>query len=297
MHAATLLLAASLAALAAADGDRNAPLLAFPDAFIVVTGTTVPFVDIDPVAQSGSIYFDLAARKVRIDSYWMGNQRSFIADLAAQRGYLVNNAACVTSKLTGQLRPMGVPRSAVADPDAAAVRGVRVDHYSAQQHADEDMVEIDYFVRRTNFTAVDAEHDTTISYNVPWRVSSRRSNRRQLTERPTVPNWRFYGEKIHDEIVSVHGSSSALSRVIHDVAVTMDFYNFVPMRPDDSIFEPPAMCDKFAPTETFEHDVDVMEAHRNLMDLSFNNEEGRKLMDQLWHPKKAITEDDYHTDL
>jgi hypothetical protein len=79
----------------------------------------------------------------------------------------------------------------------------------------------------------------------------------------------------------VHGGGSkALAKVVRDIPVTVDYFNFVPIRPDDSTFEAPGTCSETA-TDTFEHDVDVLETQRHLIDLSFNSAHGARLMAEL----------------
>ena len=86
---------------------KIAPILVMVPA--IMSFVTIPFSDTDPISQSGQIFYDLNAKKMRIDHNWMGNRRSFIVDLEKKRGFLVTNANCVTSKISGDLLPMGVP--------------------------------------------------------------------------------------------------------------------------------------------------------------------------------------------
>ena len=284
-----LLLLAVVAAAAGAGAIDAAPSPApFPDAFVVATGTTIPFGDsIDPISQSGTIYFDKDAQKARIDHFWMGNRRSFIVDLANERGYLLTNAECVTSRIAGALLPMAVPASALRDAELQIVRHVPVTHYQAYDRtADaqrQHVTQLDYFVRQQNLTAVlDDGKETSVSYWTPWRSESRRSDRRELAAPPRArPNWMFWGEKIARDDQLVPNFESRVARVVRDVVVTVDYFDFTPMRPDPSVFDPPAQCDRNAFTHSFAHDVDIHEAQRHLTELSFNTEAGHRIVDEM----------------
>lgn len=271
----------------------------FPTEFMVSTGTTVPFADIDPIAQSGAMYFDLGESRARIDNYWMGNQRSFIADLKRQRGYLLSNSACFVSTLTGSLLPFGVPMGSIRDSDAHLVRGVPVTRYTksgrgASLSDEKSVYDVDFFIRKMNLSYVSVEDGSvkTTSYNIPWRLTSRRSHRKEIAGAPqteTKPNWRFFGEPIVDDALIRYEASShkdAISRALGDIPITVDFYNFVPMVPDANIFEPPATCVE-PPVESFGHDVDLVEIERHLMDLSFTSDHGRRVMDEIYSNQKG----------
>lgn len=264
----------------------------FPEQFVVSTGTTLPF-DTEPVAQSGAIYFDYPNGKLRIDSFWMANQRTLVVDVPRKRAYIQSNTECVTSKITGKLKRLAVPDAAVRDVDTFIVRGVKVAKFAVVDRTDEaELVEIDMYLRQNNFTVVgdDPKDVTTVSYWVPWRVTTERTDRKELAQTyGDGPNWRYFGERVSDEIVRADGGSQALATMTRDIPVTMDFYNFVPMVPDPSVFEVPPTCIE-PPTETAEDDLDVFELQRMMTTLSFNNAEGRRLLDQQEEKRLAAKE-------
>lgn len=273
-------LAALIAALAAADVALKRPHL--PDQFIVTTGTTMPFPDADPVAQSGAIYFDRRNGQMRIDTFWMGTQRSFIADTQRGRAHIISGGSCVTSYIKGKLVPVAVPAAAARDHDVNAVRGVNVDRYHHVVR-DDDLVHIDYFFRLSNFT-VPGETGEAADYWVPWRVTSRRVERQEMIaapERPN-PNWRFFGEPIDDAIVRFGGSSRALTKLTRGLTVTVDFFNFVPMAPDPNVFETPEALCSDPPSATHKDDLELFQVQRQMTELSFNNEAGHRIMTQIW---------------
>jgi hypothetical protein len=272
-------------ATCASEGDHGLTVR-FPAQFYVNLGTTIPLHE-DPVAQSGSMYVDLLAQMVRIDNFWHGNSRTFVADMNAQRGYVVNNGECKVLRLTGRLTPYGVPQHCLKDDDQYLVRGVSVARYSGVEHGD-TLQHVDYFIRNASMQSLsfgegDGDHTTTTYYNVPWRILSRRSLRKELRAPPpkNVPNWRFFGEPM-DELVQMGEFSSALDSMVDNVPVTVDFYNFVPAAPDPHVFVPPATCAE-PPTEEFSHDVDIVMTQRLLVDLSFNTAHGRRVMERLWN--------------
>lgn len=268
---------------AAAAEDVSRPTL--PDQFVVFTGTTMPFGDLEPVAQSGAIYYDRVNGKLRIENAWMGDQRAFLADTKRNRAYLINNGQCVTSIIKGTIDPVSVSKRAARDREINSVRGVDVNRYHEVIREEEGLLHVDYYVRQSNFTVVEKKVDTRIAFWVPWRVTSHRVLRQELIASDSAsqqPNWRFFGEAVSDAIVRYGSDGKALSRLTRDVTVTVDFYNFVPMAPDPSVFDVPEALCQGPPTETFEEDIDLFEVQRQLIELSFNNEEGRRLMFQLW---------------
>jgi hypothetical protein len=286
---------------AASDSDEDAGMsLRFPAQFYVNIGTTIPIAD-DPVAQSGSMYVDLPAQMIRIDNFWHGNSRTFVADMTRQRGYVINNGECKVLRLTGRLRPYGVPQVCLRDDDLYLVRGVSVVRYSGVEHGDY-LQQVDYFVRNATIHPSPVVFDgssgdpgtapsnkessssaASVPYILPWRILSRRSHRKELRAPPVknVPNWRFFGEPM-DELVQMGEFSSALETMVDDVPITVDFYNFVPAAPDPHVFMPPTSCAE-PPTEEFSHDVDIVVTQRLLVDLSFNTAHGRRVMERLWN--------------
>jgi hypothetical protein len=277
----TVVLAAlCVAALVSASASR--PQL--PNKFVVSIGTTLPFVDLDPVAQSGAIYFDRTTGQMRIDNFWLGAQRTFILDLQRQRAHIINEGTCITSIVKGKLLPVTIPEYAARDREVNTVRGVKVDHFHTVVKGD-DLLHIDYYFRKSNYTlGVATDDDGDLSYWLPWRLTTRRVERQEMIAAPDRPNpnWRFFGEPITDEIVKYGPDGRALTRLMKDVIVTTDFYNFSPITPDPSVFEiPEALC-KEAPTATHEDDIDVFETQRHMTELSFNNEAGHRILGQLF---------------
>lgn len=319
----------------------------FPPQFYVTTGTTIPFPGADPVAQSGAIYYDELNQRVRVDNFWLGNQRSFIVDMAAQQGYIVSNEQCTALRLTGGLKRYGVPDGAIRSLDSVAVRGVPVLHYSAVERED-TIQQVDFFVRPMNLSSVlfgaddaDDGDDASASgalgeyeggdaadpeaalraaaaakareeqmkesvggFFVPWQIRSKRLRQRTIappSAATDLPNWRFFGEPM-DEVISVEdaeaefggggargpdgkftpASRGAVEKLVEDVTVTVDFFNFVPSQPAAAIFEPPLVCQGQAPRHTFDYKVNVHQAQRLLVDMAFNSAHGRRLMDHLW---------------
>ena len=275
----------------------------FPPQFVVSTGTTIPFgAAIDPVAQSGTIYYDAINNRARVDNFWMGNTRSFIVNLedGKERGYLVSNinggSSCKTLKLTGRLAPFAVPSLSVRHADPKAVRGVPVNHFTSVEIDGVSTKQVDYYVKPMRGLPIDAEAEESELYYVPWRIETARiTGRRRIAPAPAtnVPNWRFFGEGEEgatDEKNPADGvgddnnnndeeptlSHALISRITEDAIFTVDFYNFVPITPDPSVFSPPATCSE-PPSEEFDFDVDVQHTQRLLIDMSFNTQEGRRL--------------------
>lgn len=306
----------------------------FPPQFYVTTGTTIPFIGSDPVAQSGAIYYDEVNQRIRVDNFWLGNQRSFVVDLGKERGYVLSNGQCSVLKLTGGLKRYGVPDGAIRSLDPVSVRGVPVLHYTAVEK-EETIQLVDFFVRPMNLSfvydaddlasdyvadaeplddketaerkAAAAETDAKIredegAFFVPWQIKSKRLRQRTIapsafTSTNPLPNWRFFGEPM-DEIIpadeaadefgngpSIDGKfvpRGAVEKLVEDVTVTIDFYNFVPAQPSPSIFEMPSVCADQSPRAEFNYNVNVHQTQRLLVDMTFNSKQGRKLMDHLW---------------
>lgn len=264
----------------------------FPQQFYVTTGTTIPFPDQDPVAQSGAIYYDGLNERVRVDNFWLGSSRSLIADLKHNTGFVINNNECKKLVLTGKLVHAGVPITAVRDPEPAAVRGVLTQHFSGVERG-EHLNHVDFFVRALNISGIDPDDDRQIF--IPWRTLSRRSVRKEIAPAPAkVPNWRFFGQPL-DELVEYDSPSHALEQVVSDVVVTTDFYNFVPTQPDPSIFIAPTTCSEIPadePEMTFSNDVESFGVQRTLTDLSFTSKAGLKVMSEMYGAKKGGGGDD-----
>ena len=283
----------------------------FPPQFIVSTGTTIPFgASIDPVAQSGVIYYDAINNRARVDHFWMGSSRSFIVNLEdeKQRGYLVSNtngeASCKTLRLTGRLAPFTIPALSVRHTDAKAVRGVPVDHYTAVEIDGVSTKQVDYYIKSMRGLPIDAEAEGSELYHVPWRIETARiTGRRRIAPAPAtnVPNWRFFGEPEDDAQQRpgedeqggvlpgdepVLPSRAIISRIAEDTVFTVDFFNFVPITPDPAVFVPPATCPDI-PAEEFDFDVDVHQTQQLLIDMSFNTQEGRRLHQALSEPPSA----------
>lgn len=256
----------------------------FPRQFFVSLGVTIPIPGVEPVAQSGQMYYDADAGRMRMDIFWLGNSRSFIADTRRRRGYLVSNDVCITSRLNGDLQPFAVPTHTALDADTHSVRGVPVFHYEGADGHNA----IDFFVRQANFSTGSDDADAT--FWMPWRLVTRRLVRPELSPpSKQYPNWRYFGAPLMDEVVRYAGHSTALTRVVESVVVTTDFYNFVALRPDASIFTPPSHCKESVDAENeFAHNVDVHDAHRLLIELSFNSDQGVRLMGSLWGHLAAV---------
>lgn len=283
----------------------------FPPQFVVSTGTTIPFgAAIDPVAQSGTIYYDAINNRARVDNFWMGNTRSFIVNLedGKERGYLVSNinggSSCKTLKLTGRLAPFAIPALSVRHADPKAVRGVPVNHFTSVEIDGVSTKQVDYYVKPMRGLPIDAEAEESELYHVPWRIETARiTGRRRIAPAPAtnVPNWRFFGEPDEAEKNPADGvdggnnndgagnnnedeeptlSHALISRITEDAIFTVDFYNFVPITPDPSVFLPPATCSE-PHSEEFDFDVDVQHTQRLLIDMSFNTQEGRRLHEAL----------------
>jgi hypothetical protein len=283
--AASALLLFAFASIMGVTAAPTRPTL--PDQFIVSTGTTLPIPDLEPVAQSGTIYFDRPNGRMRVDAFWMGTTRTLLVDIARQRAHIINGASCTTSAVTGALLPVSVPEAATRDHDKHAVRGVEVDRFHHIVREERDLVHIEYLLRRSNVTVTAVSPELAESmphYWTPWRITSRRAERREMIPAPDSPNpnWRFFGEDVSDAIVRYGGDGRAIARLVRDVTATVDFYNFVPMTPDPSVFEAPDALCSGAPTAEHGEDFDLFTAQRHMMELSFNSEEGRRLMTQLW---------------
>lgn len=303
----------------------------FPPQFYVTTGTTIPFIGSDPVAQSGAIYYDEINQRVRVDNFWLGNQRSFVVDLGKERGYVLTNGQCSVLKLTGGLKRYGVPDGAIRSLDPVAVRGVPVLHYTAVEK-EETIQLVDFFVRPMNLSFVYDPEDLATedveegdekemaerkaaaaasdakmredegAFFVPWQIKSKRLRQRTIapsgfTSTNPLPNWRFFGEPM-DELISADDAAEefgngptidgkyvprgAVEKLVEDVTVTVDFFNFVPSKPSPSIFAMPTLCADQSPRAEFNYNVNVHQAQRLLVDMTFNSKQGRKLMDHLW---------------
>ena len=322
----------------------------FPPQFIVSTGHTIPIGqsgpfdrgNIDPISQSGQVFFDVINKKLRIDNDWMGHRRSFIADLGMKRGYVLNDGACVTSVLTGDMVPFAVPASATREVDPSAVRSVFVEGWSNvermatnprdplfttttvhrggapaadssssgtqqprktmdDESAHREYIETIFYVRNMTWVQLGDPKTTTediaVEYTIPWRIHTQRTTRSEIAMAPhhhwrnhERPNWRFFGEEEvegwGDELERKEPASGRqITRMLHDVRVTTDFFNFVPMVPDPSVFEPPAQCDVHtdAPTGgSFAQAVKMEEIMCSLIEVSFNNQRGIRLMHELY---------------
>lgn len=248
----------------------------FPAQFFVTTGITIPLNRGDPVAQSGAVYVDEVEQRMRVDNFWMTSSRSFIADGKSRRAYFIQDGVCITTAIHGVLK-MGVPQYAAKDPDGISIRGVPVAHFTSIQGVGESFVYVDYFVRQMNYSAPQPQW-------VPWRTLTRRSTVRHLpsTHDADHRDWRFYGEPFYDELVHYEGPHDALVAAVESITVTTDFYNFVAMKPDPSVFTVPSFCSPDVPDSfTTMHGVNVMDTHQLLVDMSFRSEQGVNVLEEL----------------
>ncbi|RNF01721.1 hypothetical protein TraAM80_06905 [Trypanosoma rangeli] len=294
----TLLLVTLLTCASVVGGVR----VPFPPSFFVTTGTTIPFLFSAPVAQSGAIYVSNRTRQLRIDNFFLGSQYSFIVDGARRRGYLLENYApgsygasregkgsfCRTFKMTGDVASFGVPDEFLKHTEPSLVRGVEVLRYTGyDRDSTGPLQQVDYYVRNMSFK-LPGERKGSVEefvFSIPWRVQTRRQQQalKELTDAPiTVPNWRYFGGPFFDELVMPDEPYyTHLQRLMEDTVVTVDFYNFVPIAPDPSVFIVPSDCEK-TDAEAEGSNVDISLAHRLLVDLTFYSKAGREaLQDKL----------------
>ena len=274
---------------------------AFPDTFYVSVGTTIPFAggSSDPVAQTGAIYVDGPGSRMRIDQFWMGSSRSFVADVKLKKGFVISNGECKSFVLRGgDLDGFGVPQGYVRDEKAATVRGVEVRRYFGVDRG-EYLQEVEYFVRNVTFVLPDSvpppggtESEQPLerfTITMPWRIRSQRTARLAIAAAPsTMPNWRVFGGPMMDELVRIDEPFSRAMEIVHRTPVTMDFYDFVPVTPDANVFAQPLDCpwigdssDSWSDADSgnSEHDVlDIFSACRLLLDLSFDTAHGREVI-------------------
>ncbi|KEG13280.1 hypothetical protein DQ04_01101010 [Trypanosoma grayi] len=278
----------------------QAVLVPFPPSFYVTIGTTIPFPSYTPVAQSGVIYVSNQTKQLRIDNFFLGSQYSFVADGVRQRGYVLENHApgslsagregkggfCRTFAMAGDVSKFGVPDEFLRHAEPTLVRGVEVLRYTGyDRDSTGPLQQVDYYVRNISFrlpTEVKGALQEVV-FTIPWRVQTRRRQQevKELTGAPsTVPNWRYFGGSFFDE-VAMPGEpfTTALQRLMEDTVVTVDFYNFVPIAPDPSVFTVPSDCEE-ADAETMTSDVDISLAQRLLVDLSFYTTAGRQVLQE-----------------
>ncbi|RNF14188.1 uncharacterized protein Tco025E_05939 [Trypanosoma conorhini] len=291
MHSA-LLLVFILLAYASAVG---AVLVPFPPSFVVTTGTTIPFLFSTPVAQSGAIYVSNQTRQLRIDNFFLGNQYSFVVDAARRRGFLLEiyapgsyaasyegkSSFCRTFKMAGGVASFGVPDEFLKHAEPSLVRGVEVARYTGyDRDSTGPLQQVDYYIRNMSFK-LPGEGKAGVEefvFTIPWRVQTQRQQQalKELTGAPaTLPNWRYFGGPFFDELVMPEEPfDTHLRRLMEDTVVTVDFYNFVPIAPDPSVFTVPSDCQE-VDAETASSKVDISLAQRLLVDLSFYSKAGR----------------------
>ncbi|KAH9601762.1 hypothetical protein LSM04_007168 [Trypanosoma melophagium] len=278
----------------------GAVLVPFPPSFYVTIGTTIPFPSSTPVAQSGSIYVSNRTKQLRIDNFFLGSQYSFIADGIQRRGYVIENHApgsfgeqnegkrsfCRTFKMAGDVSTFGVPDEFVRHAEVNLVRGVEVVGYTGyDRDSTGPLQQVDYYVRNVTFRLPGNVKGTSkeVVFTIPWRVQTRRQQNalKELTDSPvTVPNWRYFGGPFFDEVVMPDKPfTTELQRLMGDTTVTVDFYNFVPITPDPSVFSVPSDCEEAAAEPTTSN-MDITLAQRLLVDLSFYTTAGRQVLEE-----------------
>ncbi|ORC92274.1 uncharacterized protein TM35_000044880 [Trypanosoma theileri] len=275
----------------------DAVLVPFPPNFYVTIGTTIPFPLSTPVAQSGAIYLSNQTRQLRIDNFFLGSQYSFIADGIRRRGYILETHApgsfgeqnegkrsfCRTFEMAGDVSTFGVPEGFVKHAEKNLVRGVEVVGYTGyDRDSSGPMQQVEYYVRNVTFRLPGRVKGTTedVVFTIPWRIQTRRQQQalKELTDSPvTVPNWRYFGGPFFDEVVMPDEPfTNELERLMGDTTVTVDFYNFVPIVPDPSVFSVPSDCEEAVAEPT--SNVDITLAQRLLVDLSFYTTAGRQVL-------------------
>ncbi|EKG07517.1 hypothetical protein TCSYLVIO_001351 [Trypanosoma cruzi] len=276
----------------------GAVLVPFPPSFFVTTGTTIPFPLATPVAQSGAIYVSNKTKQLRIDNFFLGSQYSFIADGERRRGYVLESHApgsfgasyegkgsfCRTFKMTGDVTSFGVPDEFLKHAEGNLVRGVEVTRYTGyDRDSTGPLQQVDYYVRNMTFKLPGEKKGTVeeFVFTIPWRVQTQRQQKalKELTGAPvTVPNWRYFGGPFFDEVITPDEPFvTHLQRLMEDTIVTVDFYNFVPIAPDPSVFKVPSDCEE-VDAGTASSNVDISLAQRLLVDLSFYTTAGRQTL-------------------
>nr|CCC93193.1 unnamed protein product [Trypanosoma congolense IL3000] len=265
----------------------HAVLLPFPPSFYVTTGTTIPFTSSSPVAQAGSIYVSNESSRMRVDNFFMGFQYSFVVDGKNGRGFVFESnvasssggaggengaSACRVFALRRGFEGPGVPDEFVKHAELSLVRGVKVWHFTGYSRSGAGpLQEVDYFVRNVSTQAV------------PWRVQMRRQRQapKELTGSPvTLPNWRYFGGLFFDEVAMPRKPfDDHLERLMQDTTVTVDFYNFVPVEPDPSVFAVPAHCEESS-VKFSSSDVDISLAQRFLVDFSLYAPIGQEMLQE-----------------
>eukprot|EP01006_Ploeotia_vitrea_P060477 TRINITY_DN75982_c0_g1_i1.p1 TRINITY_DN75982_c0_g1~~TRINITY_DN75982_c0_g1_i1.p1 ORF type:complete len:296 (-),score=34.94 TRINITY_DN75982_c0_g1_i1:168-1055(-) len=268
----------------------------FPQQFSVVVGTTVAQTNFDAIAQSGTIYFDYAQQRMRVDNWFLESRHTFLALYNQKKVYFINNGHCKFSAISeGELLPYSLPTGSVKHSEPQMVRGGLVNHFEAAVPTEEMLQKVDFYVKSINTTTgrprTTSQTTTTPTrgiINIPWRTTYERSRRPELSGTP-VRN----GDEAGDVSFSPFGSAVAGPDIVRQVI--SDYYNFNPTPPDDDIFIPPPICDQAA------HDIfkgmdetdQVFSTQKRLVDLSLFEGERRFLQP----PPEPKVDDDLEQEL
>lgn len=242
----------------------------------------------------------------------MKKQRGFLFTNEASGG----NFHCVASKIKGgDLMPFAVPRYAEKISDSSNSRNdpsASVRHISTHGHfrmfehdaesVNSKLLQHDFYVRQHNLTHMMPDGtEVALSYYYPLRIETRAADRKEIAPPPREkPNWRFFGSDLSEEDAVVNkkaatttaSSSSAtnekgvvrksdVQQLVHESIITIDFFDFVPIQPDPSIFDPPAQCNSDFTNGEFDHDVDPFEVQRHLTELSLATAAGDQVVESL----------------
>lgn len=265
----------------------GATLVTFPLQFRATVGTTIPLLNGEPIAQSGAIFYDALNNRFRVDSFWMNTSHSIIANFASGDYSVLNNGQCRRVKTahvpqSTSMPKFGVPDGFMRHAELYAVRGVPTTRFSGVERG-EYLLQVDYFVRNMTMATqtVDREGTTRDTLQVPslWRMQSQRSRRKELRGPDGAsPNWRWFGQPMNELVVAEESYMNVVDRMVENVPITMDFFDFVPVMPDPNLFVPPTSCEIVSDDahDDTKPDFHVFAAQRLLVDLSFFTPQGTK---------------------
>lgn len=254
-----LLACGALAVCCAAPGPADC-LGGFPASYYVSTGTTIPLHG-TALAQSGAIFSHGPLGLLRLDQFHLGQQHTFIADNSRRRAYVFETGPpeggrerqtrCHVFNAVGGVAALCIPRAAAeaGGGEGCTVRGVPVRRYRGLDRRNGPLLQVDHYV--LNASAGGLGGGAVGPLLVPWRMQSRERPAAELkgiAGAPlSVPNWRFFGQPMFDEVDfpldgTAGGGTALAAWAAESDPVTVDFYNFVPVAPDSSVFAVPDEC-------------------------------------------------------
>ncbi|KPI86185.1 hypothetical protein ABL78_4738 [Leptomonas seymouri] len=248
----------------------------FASSYFASIATTMPIADHPPLAQTGHLYVDRAAGLVRIDQFFRNQRATFLLDNRRLRGFLFfgerdfqrktaateapegdedkgdgERRSCHVFYLSRKVAPFCVPQSYTVESLPSMVRGVATTRFTGMEgYPDMPLVEQYLYVVNSS-ASVNADVNASaappsLSF-APWRLEYRARpdlEPQKIAGAPyTVPNWRFFGHPMFDELVLSSAQETPLQLWQPTVdLLTIDFYDYYPLEHQEDTFAVPPEC-------------------------------------------------------